>query len=167
IQDQGAVTGARFSMRGNAGQHAIRTLDGSAYLDTCLIADNTLTAEMLRFENDNTNAAYASIKGCTIVNNSDQGAPVIYSGHELTLSDSIIDELSINTLNYTGPGGGLVVGHVLATDISTLPAAAGIDQGEPLYVDAAHFDYHLQPTSTGIDFASASGGVDLDGNSRD
>jgi len=174
IQDQGSLFGARFSMRGNAGQHAIRTLDGNVELDTCLIADNTLTAEMLRFENDGSDNGcgggcppFAVIKGCTVVNNSDEGAPVIYSAHALALTDSIIDELSINTVNYAGPGGGLTASDVLATDISTLPSAAGIDQGEPLYVDAANHDYHLLPTSTGIDFAPAAGGVDLDGNPRD
>lgn len=174
LQDQSAITGARFSMRGNSGQHAIRAFDAYTVLDTCLVADNTLTAEMLRFENDGSTAPYCdsctgmtTIDGCTIVNNSDQGAPVIYSAHPLDLTDSIVDELSIDTVNYAGPGGGLTASHVLATDISTLPAAAGIDQGQPTYVDAAHYDYHLQPTSTGIDFAPAKGGIDLDGNPRD
>lgn len=167
IQDDGNMIGARFAMRENMGQHAIRSLDGGVTLDTCLIADNTLTAEMLRFENDGTVAGYESIDGCTIVNNSDAGAPVIYSAYQLSLTDSIIDELGINTLNYTGPGAGLQVSDVLATDISTLPSAAGIDQGQPLYVDAANKDYHLQPTSTGVDFAPAKGGQDLDGNPRD
>jgi len=167
IQDTGTLNGARFAMRDNTGQHAIRTLDGQVTLDTCLIADNTLTAEMLRFENDGTADGYATIDGCTVVNNSDAGAPVIYSAYQLKLTDSIIDELGINTLNYAGPGAGLNVSGVLATDISTLPSAAGIDQGQPLYVDAANKDYHLQPTSTGVDFAPGKGGQDLDGNPRD
>ncbi len=167
VQDTGSLTGARFAMRGNTGQHAIRSLDGGITLDTCLIADNTLTAEMLRFENDGTAAGFGSIDGCTIVNNSDQGAPVIYSAYQLSLTDSIIDELGINTVNYAGPGGGLTASNVLATDTSTLPSAAGIDQGQPTYVDAANHDYHLQPTSAGIDFAPSKGGQDLDGNARD
>jgi len=167
IQDNGTLTGARFAMRDNTGQHAIRSLDGRVTLDTCLIADNTLTAEMLRFENDGTVDGYATIDGCTVVNNSDAGAPVIYSAYQLSLTDSIIDELGINTVNYAGPGGGLTASDVLATDTSTLPSAAGIDQGQPTYVDAANHDYHLQPASAGIDFAAAKGGIDLDGNPRD
>jgi hypothetical protein len=170
IQDQGGLLGSRFSMRGNTGQHAIRTFDVGVTVDSCLIADNTLTAEMLRFENDGTSGLVtqaASFDGCTIVDNSDEGAPVIYSAHPLSLTDSIIDELSINTVNYAGPGGGLTASNVLATDISTLPSAAGIDQGEPTYVDAANHDYHLQPTSSGVDFAPAKGGIDLDRNPRD
>jgi predicted outer membrane repeat protein len=171
LQDQGNLLGTRFTMRNNTAQHAIRTLDGNVKLDTCLIADNTLTAEMLRFENDGTDCLdctpSTTVEGCTVVNNSDQGAPVIQSGHALALTDSIIDESGINTVNYAGPGGGLTASAVLATDISTLPSAAGIDLGEPLYVDAANHDYHLQPTSTGIDFAPAKGGIDLDGNPRD
>ncbi|HET7065827.1 MAG TPA: hypothetical protein VFI49_16265 [Rudaea sp.] len=162
----------RFVMRDNHGAHAIRSFGpdpntGLARISNCLIADNTLTAEMIRIEDDGNGEGGTTIDGCTIVNNGNQGAPVIYSAHALTLTRSIIDELSINTLNYVGPGGGLNVSNVLATDISTLPSAAGIDQGQPLYVDAAHFDYHLQPTSTGIDFAPANGGQDLDGNPRD
>ena len=170
IQDQGGLLGSRFSMRGNTGQHALRTFDAGVTLDACLIADNTLTAEMLRFENDGTSGLAtqaASLDGCTIVNNSDEGAPVIYSAHPLSLTDSIIDELSINTVNYAGPGGGLTASNVLATETATLPASASIDQGEPTYVDAANHDYHLQPTSAGVDFAQAKGGIDLDRNPRD
>lgn len=172
-QTAAVLAANRLIMRNNHGAHVIRTF--GPYLDpssgsivNCLIADNTLTAEMIRIDDDGLSPAVATtFDGCTIVNNSNQGAPVIYSAHGLTLTNDIVDEAGINTLNYAGPGNDLTVGHVLATDISTLPAAAGIDQGEPLYVDAAHFDYHLQPTSTGIDFAPANGGVDLDGNPRD
>ncbi|HEY2395879.1 MAG TPA: hypothetical protein VGH81_07890 [Rudaea sp.] len=172
-QTAAGLIARRLIMRNNHGAHVIRTFGpyGSAAYGSivnCLIADNTLTAEMIRIDDDGLSPAEAtSFDGCTIVNNGNQGAPVIYSAHALTLTNSIIDELSINTLNYVGPGGGLNVSDVLATDISTLPSAAGIDQGEPLYVDAANSDYHLQPTSTGIDFAPANGGVDLDGNPRD
>jgi hypothetical protein len=171
VQTAGELLARQLTMRHNQGAHVIRTFGpygNSASIVNCLIADNTLTAEMIRIDDDGLSpAAGTTFDGCTIVNNSNAGAPVIYSAHALTLTNDIIDELGINTLNYAGPGGGLNVSHVLATDISTLPAAAGIDQGEPLYVDAAHFDYHLQPTSTGIDFAPASGGQDLDLNARD
>lgn len=173
VQTAGGLIVNRLIMRKNQGAHVIRTFGpygSSAYgsIVNCLIADNTLTAEMIRIEDDGLSPAEATtFNGCTIVNNGNAGAPVIYSAHALTLTNDIIDELGINTLNYAGPGGGLNVSYVLATDTSTLPAAAGIDQGEPLYVDAANFDYHLQPTSAGIDFAPASGGQDLDGNPRD
>lgn len=172
-QTAAGLISRRLIMRNNHGAHVIRTFGpyGSAAYGSivnCLIADNTLTAEMIRIDDDGLSPAEAtSFDGCTIVNNGNEGAPVIYSAHALTLTNDIIDELGINTLNYAGPGGGLNVSHVLATDISTLPSAAGIDQGEPLYVDAANSDYHLRPTSTGIDFAPASGGQDLDGNARD
>jgi len=173
VQTAGGLIVNRLTMRNNHGAHVIRTFGPYGSTDygsivNCLIADNTLTAEMIRIDDDGLSPAVATtFNGCTIVNNGNEGAPVIYSAHALTLINDIIDEAGINTLNYAGPGGGLNVSHVLATDISTLPSAAGIDQGEPLYVDAAHFDYHLQPTSTGIDFAPASGGQDLDLNARD
>jgi hypothetical protein len=172
VQTNGTLNVNRLVMRGNKGAHVIRTFGpdpdtGTSRVANCLIADNTLTAEMIRIDDDGNGEGGTTITNCTIVNNGNEGAPVIYSAHAFTLTNSIIDELSINTLNYVGPGGGLNVSHVLATDISTLPSAAGIDLGEPLYVDAANRDYHLQPTSTGIDFAPASGGQDLDGNPRD
>jgi predicted outer membrane repeat protein len=176
VQTAGGLIANRLIMRNNHGAHVIRTFGpylSGAYgsVVNCLIADNTLTAEMIRIDDDGLNppVAETTFNGCTIVNNGKDGvfAPVIYAAHGLTLTNDIIDELGINTLNYAGPGGGLTVSHVLATDITTLPMAAGIDQGEPLYVDAANSDYHLQPTSTGIDFAPASGGQDLDGNPRD
>jgi hypothetical protein len=155
-------------MRGNKGQHAIRAINSNVQLESCLIADNSLAAEMFRFETDGNGISRAAfIDSCTIVNNSDEGAPVIYSDTDVSLTDSIIDELGINTVNYTGPSGGLTAIDVLATDTSTLPSAAGIDQGQPTYVAAANHDYHLQPTSAGIDFAPAKGGIDLDGNPRD
>ncbi|HEY2395878.1 MAG TPA: hypothetical protein VGH81_07885 [Rudaea sp.] len=45
-----------------------------------------------------------------------------------------------------------------------LPAANGIVQGQPDHVNAASSDYRSQATSIGVDFAPATGGVDLDGN---
>ncbi len=170
LQDGGVASGGmdadRFVMRGNTGGHAIRAFDVGIGIGNCLIADNADADEVIRIENDGASGE-TSIDGCTIANNTVGAGAVIYSPYPLTLTDSIIDELGINTLSYVGPGGGLIVSDVLATDISTLPPAAGIDQGEPLYVDAANSDYHLQPTSTGVDFAPAKGGVDLDGNPRD
>jgi hypothetical protein len=161
----------RLIMRSNHGAHAIRTFGpygNNASIVNCLIADNTLTAEMIRIDDDGLSpAALTTFDGCTIVNNSNQGAPVIYSAHDLTLTNSIIDEESIFTLNYTGNPGGLNVSYVLSNDTSTLQGGTGVIQGAPTYVDAAGHDYHLQATSIGIDYAPATGGSDLDRAPRD
>ena len=42
---------------------------------------------------------------------------------------------------------------MLSNDRSTLPDTAYIEEGEPTFVDAANGDYHLMPTSLGVDFA--------------
>jgi len=172
IQDLGSLSANRLIMRGNHGAHAIRTFDSYAAIQNCLIADNTLTAEMIRIENDggdDTGFYGNKLDGCTIVNNGNQGAPVIYSGRPLTLTNSIIDEESLVTLNYTGGASDLNVSYVLSNDVSTLPFSAGIVQGAPDYVDAASANYHLKPTSIGVDFAPATSpdGFDLDRVPRD
>ncbi len=156
----------RFAMRGNTGGHAIRAFDISSYVQDCLIADNADAGEVIRIENDG-GEGDTTVTGCTIVNNKVGSGAVIYSPHQLTMTDSIIDEPGIATLSYSGGAANLYVAYMLATDTATLPAANGIDQGEPDYVDAADKDYHLKPTSIGVDFAPANGGNDLDGNPRD
>jgi len=162
----GSMTADRFTMSGNTGGHAIRAFDSNVYVSNCLIADNADALEVVRIESDGGGGS-TSVANCTVVNNTVGSGDVIHSPYPLALTDSIIDEPGINTLDYSGGAANLTVSHVLATDISTLPSAAGIDQGEPLYVDAANGDYHLQPTSTGIDYAPGKGGQDLDGNPRD
>jgi hypothetical protein len=170
MQDGGAsnggLSGDRFVISGNTGGHAIRAFDIGVSLSNCLIADNADAGEVIRIETDG-NTGNTSIDSCTIVNDTVGSGAVIHSPYPLTLTDSIIDEAGVATLSYSGSAASLSVADVLATDIATLPSAAGIDLGEPLYVDAANHDYHLQPTSTGIDFAPAKGGKDLDGNPRD
>jgi hypothetical protein len=168
IQDEGTLSGERFVMRGNTGGHAIRAFDSGVGIGNCLIADNGDAGEVIRMENDNNDQfSNLAIVNCTIVNNTVGSGAVIHSPYPLQLADSIIDETGIATLDYTGSAPGLTVSYVLATDTSTLPSAAGIDQGQPDYVDAANSNYHLKATSIGIDFAPANGGIDLDGNARD
>jgi hypothetical protein len=162
----------RIAMRNNIGASAIRLFGpdpntGLARVSNCLIADNALSEQIVRAEDDGNGEGSTMIDGCTIVNNGSSGAAVIYSAHALTLTNSIIDASGSDTLLYAGPGGGLNVSYVLATDTSTLPSAPDIVQGQPTYVDAGNHDYHLRPTSAGIDFAPATGGQDLDGNARD
>ncbi|HSC11896.1 MAG TPA: hypothetical protein VLC97_13055 [Rhodanobacteraceae bacterium] len=163
----------RVELRANQGAHVIRSFgsDPSAgapnTITNCLIADNTLTAEMIRIENDGNHEYGTTIDGCTIVNNGNMGAPAIYSALEIVLTNSIIDESGINTLNYAGYPGLASVSYVLATDTSSLPMATHTYLGQPSYVDAASHDYHLQPKSLGVDFAPKAGGQDLDGNARD
>jgi hypothetical protein len=172
-QTNAALQVNRVTMRNNQGAHVIRSFGPDpnsdiAIVSDCLIADNVLTAEMIRVDNDGNNpfAYYTTVDGCTIVNNSNQGAPVIFAGHPFALTRSIVDESGIDTL-HSSDLDHRIASYVLATDIFTLPDGAGLVEGQPTYVDAAQKDYHLQPTSLGVDFAPKNGGEDLDGKPRD
>ena len=170
MQDGGDVSGGlsadRFEMRGNTGGHAIRAFDTYVSVSNCLIADNADAGDVIRIETDG-NGGETHVDSCTIVNNTVGSGAVIHSPYPLSLTDSIIDESGVTTLSYSGGAGFLDVAYVLATDTATLPSANGIDQGQPDYVDAASSNYHLKPTSIGIDYAPGNGGNDLDGNPRD
>jgi len=162
---------SRVFMRSNQGAHVIRTFGplpttGIAFIDDCLIADNMLTAEMIRIDNDGNGAGSTSIDGCTIVNNSNQGAPVIFSGQPLALYRTIVDEAGIDTW-HSSDAADRTASYVLATDIFTLPDGPGLYEGHPTYVNAGTSDYHLRPDSLGVDFAPKKGGQDLDGKPRD
>jgi len=168
LQDGGYMSLDRFAMRGNTGAHAIRAIDpqGSA-ISNCLVVDNTLTAERIRVDDDG-NGGSLGIDSCTFANNSVGAGHVIYSAHDLSLANTIIDELGVPTLDYAGNAAKLDVHYVLSNDDSTLPlGGTAVIQGEPTFGDAAHGDYHLQATSLGVDYAPAAGGSDLDGLPRD
>ena len=87
-------------------------------------------------------------------------------GNSLSLTNSIIDEPGTLTLS-TPDTIDLTADNLVTNDGTTLPAKPSIVLGEPQYVDLANHDYHLMPTSLGVDFAPAAGGVDLDGRARD
>ena len=144
----------RFVMRFNQGAHAIRLVGTySAPLVDCLLANNTLSAELLRAEN---NGLFA-MDACTLTRNTLGGPSVIYSTNKdypdahSYLQNSIVDQPGLVTVAY-GDKSALSIGYVLSNDISTLPGAT---LGEPTFVDAAGGDYHLTLASLGIDFAPA------------
>ncbi|HET6546524.1 MAG TPA: hypothetical protein VFG55_07255 [Rhodanobacteraceae bacterium] len=162
VQDAGTFSANRLLMRGNQGAHAIRTFGGfQSFVHNCLVADNQVTGELVRIDNDYL-ADTTEFVNCTFANNAIGGDTVIYSGHGLGLADMIIDQPGVPTLAYTGDPAELSVSYVLSNDTSTLPVATGVIQGEPTFVDAANGDYHLLLSSLGVDFAPAVGGTDLD-----
>ncbi|MCB1570107.1 MAG: hypothetical protein KDI72_03405, partial [Xanthomonadales bacterium] len=87
----------------------------------------------------------------------------------LTLANSIIDQPGNNALGYGGNPNDLLVGYVLSSDVTTLPAVAGVALGRPTYVNAAAGNYRLALNSLGIDFAPPIVGDDrdLDNNPHD
>ena len=164
----------RFSARSNTGAHLVRELgDGNvltmAVLSNCLLADNTLTQELIA----QTGGSFSDIDldSCTIAGNQ-IGAPYVFLAPGYAqLHNSIIDQPGRATVDppITNPG---YAAYVLSNDRSTLPGSAYIQAGEATFVDAANGDYHLQLSSLGIDYApmstsnSEEGQLDLDRNPR-
>ncbi|MGH8091403.1 MAG: hypothetical protein ACREO6_08130, partial [Rudaea sp.] len=153
LQSDSDLKGDRFSMRANTGAHALHeigdAIDAIADLTNCLLADNVLTQELI-VQTDGTDA-FAELYSCTIAGNT-VGAPYVFLGPAVELYNSIIDQPGRATIDpaITDPN---IAANVLSNDISTLPGTANIHLGEPNFANAANGDYHLLPTSLGIDAA--------------
>jgi hypothetical protein len=156
LQNSSEMYGDRFSARANTGAHLLREVgDGAegdtseAQLSNCLLADNMLTQE-LAAQTDGTES-YLLLDSCTIANNQ-IGAPYVMLGSDTALRNSIIDQPGRATINpaITDP---FYAAYVLTNDRSTLPDTVYIHEGEPTFVDAANGNYHLMPTSLGVDSA--------------
>ena len=171
LQSDSDLEGDRFSMRENTGAHALReigdAIDANADLTNCLLADNVLTQELIA-QTDGTDA-FAELDSCTIAGNT-VGAPYVFLGPTLELYSSIVVQPGRATIDpaITDPN---IAANVLSNDISSLPGTANIHQGAPNFVDAVNGDYHLLPTSLGIDDApvepaSIATHLDLDRNPR-
>lgn len=164
IQDGGNLVANHFSMRDNHGPHAIRIVGDytGATLSNCLIAGNQMDHELIYLTG---NATPMFIGDCTLADDTIGATHVIHTESNLDLADDIIYEPGTLALDYSGDPAKLVVNYILTNDITTLPGTAVIP-GVPEFADAAGGDYHLKPTSLGIDFAPSTGTIDLDGNPR-
>lgn len=161
IKAEGALSGDRFSMRGNRGGYAIRTASHISsddhYIGNCLLAENDVTRRLLSAD-----SGHLDIESCTIAGNTILSTDTIYSGGPLKLADSIIDQPGNLALAYSGNSSDLIVDYVLSSDVSTLPAIEGVALGRPTYVNAAAGNYHLALASLGVDFAPPISGDDRD-----
>ncbi|GAA0719008.1 hypothetical protein [Dokdonella soli] len=158
----------RLILRGNAAAYAINVLgDDDVSNDTelanCLIVDNHTRHELVGVRRSG--PTILSMDGCTLAHNTIDNGYVLYRNgiSGLFLTDSIIDMPGVQTVD-----GGASAHYVLSNDTSTLRATANlVVQGEPSFVNVAVGDYHLLPSSLGVDFAPAAGGTDLDRLPRD
>jgi hypothetical protein len=157
------LNGDRFSMRDNRGGYAIRSTN-HATLSNCLLATNDVTRQLLRSDSGS-----MDLNNCTLVDNAILSTNSIYAAESLILENTIIDQPGNNALGFGGNSNDLIVNYVLSSDVSTLPAIAGVALGQPTYVNAANGNYHLALNSLGIDFAPAIVGDDrdLDNNPHD
>jgi hypothetical protein len=167
VQDDGVFSANRVEMRGNAGAHAIRVFDSQLSVGNCLVADNAFTSYVVHYQNDNTGYGprQIDINECTIAGNL-VGSDVIHTETGLSLTNSIVDEPGVLTLDYAADPADLTVAYVLAEDTSTLPVGTGVIEGQPTFVNDGAGDYHLQRSSLGVDYAPAGGGDDLDRRPR-
>jgi predicted outer membrane repeat protein len=165
LVDYGVIHGHGVQLRHNQAANLMRITGGaySSSLDNLLLADNTVDQALLRLEN---NAAGFYITSATIAGNAIAHGAVVRAVEEFSLLDSIVDQPGSETLDYTGELSKLFTYYVLTNDASTLPAGT-TREGEPRFVDAANGDYHLLPSSLGVDYApSGSEIADLDGHDR-
>jgi hypothetical protein len=152
LQDGSYLIGDRFSMRANFGAHVLREVSGGyngAELSNCLFVDNTLTQELIAQTDGN--EATLILDSCTIAGN-EIGAPYVLLAPGAYLRNSIVDQPGRSTVDpaITDP---YYAAYVLTNDRSTLPDTVYIHEGEPTFADAANGDYHLVPTSLGVDSA--------------
>jgi len=168
------LTAKRFALIGNdaatllrsAGEAETDVADYGTVLRHCLIADNHSQHELISIQNGRD----LGMNGCTITHNTIDNGYVLYANiarDGLAVVNSILDQPGYSVLDYVGNTSNRTIDYVIANELTTLPGAQHAWSGALVYVDAANADYHLAANSMGVDYAPASGGVDLDGNPRD
>jgi hypothetical protein len=160
IQTGAWVTISQLTMRGNQGAHAIRVADSlnrPLLLDTCLIAGNTVTGELVTF-----GTAAATLSQCTFAYNTIGGPAVIRAETGFTLTNSIFAQGFLPTIAYTGSGDGETLDYILSMETATLGAGQHIIQADPAFVDPGNGDFHLREVSRAVDVAPAGSADDRD-----
>ena len=174
-QDTSFLELADLQMRQNTGAHGFELAGSHTVLTTCLIADNSFSAETFLID-DTGNGTDVTIKNCTIANNAHNSGSVFRTAINLTIDDTIIDQPAMSSVSTSGAPA-IFADDILASDPTGLPLQPNIVFGEPLFRDAANGDYHQVASqlgnqvtaSLGIDFAPPISGDDrdLDGNPYD
>ncbi len=172
VQSNGTLFGERFAARRNQAGRLMELIAdtqlASIVLTNCLLADNTLTSNLL-WGAGGAPATVLFVHSCTLSHNTlGSSDPVIYADvGRFELTGSIVDQpAQTQTYAFTGNSQFLFTQYVLTNNTSAFNGGTGIMQGTPLFVDAANGDYHQQRTSLGVDIAPTIAGVDLDGNPR-
>jgi hypothetical protein len=166
IQTDGVLRARQLAMRGNEGAHAVRVVDSlhlPLLLDTCLLADNTLYAELLTL-----GIASATINQCTIAGNMNvaEGYAMLRANADLTLINSIFAQGTQQTLLNTDAGATMNLDYLLSGETDSLSTGTHIDQASATFVDAGNGDFHLSLHSPGIDVAPPVAGDDRDLDNR-
>jgi hypothetical protein len=164
----------RVIFRGlDTSEYAIYSDGIAARVSNCLISGNHFSQGLIA----NVGGRDFTLDGCTTADNAVDSGFLFLSEfgdpnnpNHFVLTNSVIYEAAnISTfINADANGDGILeADYDLLSDTSTVSAGSHYFSADPQFVDPASGDYHLQPTSLAIDFASAAGGLDLDGNPRD
>ena len=140
----------------------VDTLVNGAILDTCLIADNAVTGELITF-----GQAGASVSQCTFTHNAIGGAAVVRAQGAFSMTNSIIAQDALPAIAYSGSG--LTLDYLLLPAVAPTPSGTHIFKDDPQFIDPAHGDYHLDPGSPAVDVAPAgdAGERDIENRPRD
>ena len=173
--DESAVLASRILLRHNSAKHALHFVSATFEIDSSLIVDDDFSAETLRFDTNGDDGS-SRIDNVTIANNTHNSGSIVHTDYALQLTRSILDQPAMSSLNLGGTPP-VIAEYLLAADPTGLPAGTGIAQGEPLFADPAHGNYHQRVFATGtqvtaslgVDTAPLLSGetIDIDGNPRD
>lgn len=182
VGNKDVFVGYRFKLQDNYADYGMHILGGLGYgasanssAYACLFTDNHFRLNDVFGDGDSFVFKFIN---CTMANNLDEYGYVFRLGTnaELDLHKDIFDEFGSWTV-FPQSDLTLNASYILANDTSTLSTAASIVElsaSDPLFVDAAHGNYHLIAAmqnfsliaTAAIDFAPEDGDPpdDLDGN---
>ncbi|HET9047471.1 MAG TPA: hypothetical protein VFN29_00695 [Chiayiivirga sp.] len=155
------------TMRDNTGEYMVYGNDSNISLDHMLIADNTISGTVLVSSGSATAIQALALGSSTIANNDFTGYFVLHSPWMLFLTNDIIDQPGVPT--YVTIPHQLYLHNLLLSSTANIPPAPDIIVDSPMFIDAAHGNYHLNRYSQAVDFAEADtyDPLDLDGKPYD
>jgi len=165
LQTDSDVAVHELTMRGNEGAHAIRVVDSLLVpfiLDTCLIAGNTMTSDLITF-----GKASASVNQCTFAYNRISSDRVLLVNADFVLTNSIFAQgPGYRTLLNTDSSATMNLDYVMSMETDSLSDGTHIIQADPGFVDVADGDFHLRLNSPAVDVAPAGNSADHDLDNR-
>ena len=157
------ISARRLHLESNSGGYAIHgeyAAGAQLAFSECVIDHNTVSRELVKVQ-----GAPISFDGCTFADD-DIGASAVFAWDTgLSLTRSIVRESRQVFSLFSG-----VTANYLILNEPKMPTNSSVLYVDPLFVDAANGNYHLQTSSQAIDFAplgAESGSTDFDNRSRE
>lgn len=138
---------------------------GPIILADSLVADNHVAAILGNFAESPALPVRTRIEGVTIAGNTwPYPSASLLRAAEIELRHSIIWQPGRSVLSSNATT--VDARHVLANDLSGMPAHPSLFDADPRFLDAEHGDYRLHAASPAVDFGEAYAGTDLTGAPR-